>query len=81
MAIIMIVITLATLHVRFLRAHYGTRRMSVIYKAMTQVESTAEYAHKRSVLLILTKEQKKEIKAKLMKYCLQILVKNILIQN
>ncbi|WP_338965100.1 ABC transporter [Spiroplasma endosymbiont of Sarcophaga carnaria] len=64
MAIIMIVIKLATLHIRFFRAHYGTRRMSVIYKAMTQVESTAEYAHKRSVLLILTKEQKKEIKAK-----------------
>ncbi|RUO86826.1 ABC transporter [Spiroplasma endosymbiont of Megaselia nigra] len=64
MEIVMIAITLITLHIRFLRAHYGTRRMSVIYKAMTQVSSTSEYAHKRSVLLILTKDQKKDIKEK-----------------
>lgn len=64
MAIVMVVMTLITLHIRFLRAHYGTRRMSVIYKAMAQVSSTSEYAHKRSVLLILTKDQKKDIKEK-----------------
>lgn len=65
MAIVMIAITLITLHIRFLRAHYGTRRMSVIYKAMAQVSSTSEYVHKRSVLLILTKDQKKDIKEKI----------------
>ncbi|WP_348735559.1 hypothetical protein [Spiroplasma endosymbiont of Ammophila pubescens] len=64
MAIVMIAITLITLHIRFLRAHYGIRRMSVIYKAMAKVSSTSEYAHKRSVLLILTKDQKKDIKEK-----------------
>ncbi|WP_368486755.1 ABC transporter permease [Spiroplasma sp. DGKH1] len=63
-AVFFIILALTVLHVRFLHARYGTRRIGIIFDAMGQVESTQEYARKRSVLLILKEEQKQQIKAK-----------------
>ncbi|AHF61401.1 hypothetical protein P344_06115 [Spiroplasma mirum ATCC 29335] len=56
--------SLVVLHVWFLHACYGTRKIGIIFDAMGQVESTQEYARKRSDLLILKEEQKQQIKAK-----------------